>query len=119
MRGPQPEDPADRERVRRLLLAAPWKSATSPRYRHLPHQYSLRRLWVTDADFLWCVEHIRTFGYDEHFIGKWWRYYDLPDADGRTVHQYWAMGNPPPASLINRAVRRAPTPEPQLRFAFD
>ena len=35
--------------------AHPWKSATSKRYEKLPHQYTLRKQWANDEDFIWCV----------------------------------------------------------------
>ena len=38
LRGPQPEDPEERTLIVELLLAHPWKSATSARYEKLPHQ---------------------------------------------------------------------------------
>jgi hypothetical protein len=113
MRGPQPEDPADRTRITALLLAHPWKAATSARYRHLPHEYTLRRQWACSEDFVWCVEHMRRVGYEQYFIGRVWTYYDIGE------HQYWTMGSPVTETLlINRAVRREPTPEPQRRFDF-
>lgn len=102
-----PEVPEDRERVRRLLLAHPWKSATSKRYKRLPHQYSLRRRWPNDADFCWVVEYIRRIGYQKFFIGRTWTYYDIGE------YQYWDCGgelHPTGTQVkvegINRAVRR-------------
>ena len=84
-----------------LLLAHPWKSATSKRYEKLPHQYTLRKQWANDEEFLWCVEYIRRVGYEKHFIGRVWIYYDIGE------HQYWDCGGPVAGvGLINRAVRR-------------
>ena len=105
LRGPQPEDPDERMLIEELLLAHPWKSATSKRYEKLPHQYTLRKQWANDASFDWIVAHIRAVGYQQQFIGRIWTYYDVC-GDGGT-HQYWTMGDPvPKTTLINRAVRR-------------
>ena len=101
LRGPQPESSSDRERAERLLLSHPWKSATSKRYEKLPHQYTLRKQWADDEDFIWCVEYIGRVGYQVRFIGRVWTYYDVDE------YQYWTMGSPvPETTLINRAVRR-------------
>jgi hypothetical protein len=103
LRGPQPEDPEQRMRIAELLLAHPWKSATSKRYAKLPHQYTLRKQWANDEDFIWCVEYIRRVGYQERFIGRVWTYLDVGE------FQYWTMGSPvPETTLINRALRRPP-----------
>ena len=108
LRGPQPEDPEELMLIVELLLAHPWKSATSKRYEKLPHQYTLRRQWANDADFVWCVEYIRRVGYEQHFIGRVWIYYDIGE------HQYWDCGGDPrgpvgartTVSLINRALKK-------------
>ena len=87
-----------------LLLAHPWKSATSKRYEKLPHQYTLRKQWADDQAFLWVVAHIRATGYEKFFIGRVWIYYDIGG------HQYWDCGGPVSGvGLINRAVRRPPS----------
>ena len=100
VRGPQPEHPEDRARAERLLLAHPWKSATSKKYEKLPHQYSLRRHWDV-ADFEWVLQYIRRVGYEQWFIGRVWIYYDIGE------HQYWDCGGPvSDCGLINRALRR-------------
>jgi hypothetical protein len=67
---PPPIDPADFERLRRLLETAEWIFAKSqPRN---PHCYSLRRKWASDEDFVWCVETIRTHGVREKFKKSWY-----------------------------------------------
>ncbi len=105
LRGPGVELPEERARVERLLLAHPWKSATSKRYEKLPHQYTLRKQWANDQDFVWCVEYIRRVGYQERFIGRVWTYLDVCSDAG--WYQYWTMGGPvSETTLINRAVRR-------------
>ncbi len=104
LRGPQPEDPYDRLRAVHLLLSHPWKSATSKRYAALPHQYSLRRYWV-ESDFLWVAAHIQATGYEQHFIGRIWIYYNADS--GGVTYQHWNCDGPVEQSpLINRAVCR-------------
>jgi hypothetical protein len=100
LRGPGTELPEDRKRIAALLLGHPWKSATSKRYKKLPHQYTLRKQWADDSAFVWCVEYIRQAGYEKYFIGRVWIYYDIGE------HQYWDCGGPVAnVGLINRAVR--------------
>lgn len=100
LRGPQPETPEERMLIVELLLGHPWKSATSAKYKKLPHQYSLRRHW-DDEEFAWAVTYITRVGYEQHFIGRVWIYYDIGE------HQYWDCGGPVAnVGLINRAVRR-------------
>ena len=101
LRGPQPEDPEDRMNVVELLLAHPWKTATSKRYEKLPHQYTLRHQWLDDEAFLWVVSHIRNVGYEKYFIGRVWIYYDIGDM------QYWDCGGElHTIEGLNRAVRK-------------
>ena len=99
LRGPQPERPEDRERVTQLLLSHPWKVAkTMPK---IPPEYTLRRLWLNDGDFIWTTEYIRHVGYQEPFAGRTWIYYDVGE------HQYWDCGGPvADVGLINRAVKK-------------
>lgn len=85
-RGPQEEDPEERMIAVQLLLAHPWRSATSKRYEKLPHQYTLRHQWPNDDDFCWVVNYIRRVGYEQAFIGRVWIYYDIGD------YQYWDCG---------------------------
>ena len=100
LRGPAPEDPDERMRIVELLLAHPWKAATSAKYKKLPHEYSLRRHW-NDQEFVWAVEYIRRVGYERRFIGRIWTYLDVGEL------QYWDCGSPvEKVGLINRAVRR-------------
>ena len=108
LRGPQPEQPADRARIEALLLGHLWKRATSAKYEKLPHAYTLRRTWASDEEFIWTVEYIRRVGYEQQFIGRVWVYYDIGE------WQFWDCGGPVSGvGLINRAVRRpAPAPRP-------
>lgn len=101
LRGPQPEDPEERMMAAEYLLGARWKSATSDKFKKLPHQYSLRKWWSDEEAYEWCIEYIRRVGYEKFFIGRLWVYYDIGE------HQYWDCGGPVSAcGLINRAVRR-------------
>jgi hypothetical protein len=104
LRGPQPEEPADRARAEHLLLSHPWKTASS--MPTIPHSYSLRRLWSDDDDFVWVVDHLQAVGYEELFgsLGIF-VYYDIAE------YQHWVCGGdarkgPAVVGLINRAVRR-------------
>ena len=59
----------------------------------------LRRTWDNDEDFIWSVEYIRRVGYQKHFIGRVWIYYDIGEL------QYWDCGGPvADVGLINRAI---------------
>jgi hypothetical protein len=102
LRGPTAvEDPEERMKIVELLLAHPWQKATSKRYEKLPHEYTLRRLWSDNDEFNWCAHYIQRVGYEQHFIGRVWTYYDIGE------HQYWNCDGPLEKSpLINRAVRR-------------
>lgn len=102
----QPESEEDQARIRSLLLGHPWKAAkTMPT---IPHEYTLRRLWANDEDFVWCVDHIRRVGYEQRFGGRVFVYYDIDE------HQYFPTDGDPrgpvgartTVNLINRAVRR-------------
>lgn len=107
LRGPLPEEPEERRLIVELLLGHPWKSATSAKYKTLPHQYSLRRHW-DDREFVSAVEYIRRVGYEQHFIGRVRIYYDIGE------HQYWdcvgdrrgPVGARITVSLINRALKK-------------
>ncbi len=112
LRGPQPERPEDRERIERLLLGHPWKTATSmPK---IPHEYTLRRLWHDDGAFIRCVDYIRAVGYEARFGGQVYKYYDIAE------HQYFPcfgdtvspIESKNAAILINRAVKKKPSQRP-------
>ncbi len=107
LRGPGEEVPEDRARIERLLLGHPWRVAKS--MPTIPHEYTLRRLWQNDGDFIWCVDHIRSVGYEQRFGGRIFVYYDIGE------HQYFATdgnvrgpaGARTTVNLINRAALRA------------
>ena len=75
LRGPQPERPEDRARLEKLMAAHPWRVAkTMPK---IPHEYTLRRLWLNDEDFIWAVEYIRRVGYEHRFGGRVFIYWNF------------------------------------------
>lgn len=85
---------ADVERAAHLLATAPWTFAKT--MAHNPHEYTQRKHWH-DADFAFCVEHIRRWGYRQQY-GKG-TYVVLDSGD----HFHWSMGWPTPSTiLINR-----------------
>ncbi len=106
LRGPQPESPEEQARIGHLLLSHPWKVAKS--MPQIPHEYTLRRLWANDEDFVWAVEHIRRVGYERRFGGRVFIYYDIGE------HQYFPTDGDPrgpvgartTVNLINRAVKK-------------
>jgi len=75
------EEPFDR--FARLVAAMPFQVAvTMPEN---PHSYTLRRKWDDDADFVFCVNFIRSDGYKARF-GR----YDFPQLDCGEFF-YWTM----------------------------
>ena len=90
-----PESPAGLARVSGDLAAQQWIFAkTMPEN---PHEYTLRREWADDADFVRAVLFIRAHGYQNLFEGYW---YTQLDVGG---HTYWTMGAPVEETiLINR-----------------
>jgi hypothetical protein len=118
LRPAQPESAVDRARCVELLLGHPWKAAKHARYKKLPHEYTLRKHWLNDDDFVWCVEHMREVGYEVFFLGRTWIYYDFGP------HHYWDYGTGDPRStdpkirtiLINRALVVPSTQEPDPKL---
>ncbi len=86
------------EEVGRLLQAQRWIFAkTMPQN---PHEYTLRRNWQHDAEFVQVVQYIRKHGYSALFRGRPYTQLNVND------HFYWTMGSPIPETiLINRKVR--------------
>ena len=89
------EMPEGLERVAHDLAAAHWIFAnTMPEN---PHEYTLRREWTSDADFVRAVLFIREHGYRNLFEGHWYTQLDVDE------HTYWTMGAPVEETiLINR-----------------
>jgi hypothetical protein len=110
---------ADLTRLEDILInRARWKIATT--MMDNPHCYTLRRTWkapdLSDADFRWTVQVIRTIGDRERFPpapapnGRWYTVLNLRDA------KYWTMCWPidyssgaPWTILINRKPPRLAT----------
>lgn len=91
-------------RVRSIIRKSFWKFAkTMP---HIPHFYTLREKAELDEEFVFLVEFIRRYGYDEPWGRRIHRYLDL---DG---WKYWTMGaRVESTTVINRA-RLGRHPEP-------
>ena len=83
------------EHVAHDLAAQQWIFAkTMPEN---PHEYTLRREWASDADFVRAVLFIREHGYQNLFEGRWYTQLDVGE------HTYWTMGAPVEETiLINR-----------------
>ena len=84
------------ENIVSTILEQDWTFAkTMPQ---MPHEYSLRKKWKDEQDFIKAVLFIREHGYEKRFGSKTYRYYDI---EGMC---YWTMGNPIDKTiLINRA----------------
>ena len=85
------------QRIGRMLLGQKWIFAkTMP---HNPHEYTLRKLWTSDADFVHTVEYIRAYGYRASYQGRPYVQLNVND------RFYWTMGAPiKDTILINRKV---------------
>jgi hypothetical protein len=105
-RGPVSPPADEPARVAGLLAVCPWVFAkTMP---HNPHEYTLRRAWERDGDFVPVVQFIRFYGYVERFPdpANGWPYVMMKV--GR--FKYWTMGDrcepgpygPGDTILINR-----------------
>lgn len=80
----------DFERVSALLAAQTWTFAkTMP---HNPHEYSVRKNWANDDDFVFVVQYIRDNGYTGQFEGRTYTYLNV------NGYFYWTMG-----ASINKA----------------
>lgn len=63
-----------------------------------PHEYTLRKHWENEDDFVEAVELIRQYGYKTKFKGNTYTQFNV------LGHFYWSMGAPVPITiLINRA----------------
>jgi hypothetical protein len=92
---PSEQSRHDLDTVRDLLLAQRWIFArTMPAN---PHEYTLRKLWTDDADFVRTVQFIRRHGYQTVYEGRPYTQFDL------NGHFYWTMGAAiEQTTLINR-----------------
>lgn len=63
-----------------------------------PHEYTLRKHWDSEEDFVEAVQLIRDYGYVTKFQGRKYTQFNV------LGHFYWSMGAPLPITiLINRA----------------
>src|SRR5688572_5621333 len=77
---------ADLERLQQLLGEQEWIFAkTMPQN---PHEYTLRRKWRSDDDFIFAVQIIRRHGYRQRWGKSYYTCLDVND------HFYWTMGWP-------------------------
>jgi hypothetical protein len=96
--------PAERqlERWREFIDAAGWRAATSPEYRLIPHEYTVRGRETAGKTvpvewFDWFADMIRAHGYKAKFTNPntgrtyTYTYLDAADGEGRW-HKYWHMG---------------------------
>ena len=104
--------PLDFEVIVGALVAQRYVFAkTMPQW---PHWYCLRREWVGVVDFEPVVQFMRDYGYDEDFLGKKTRRFNVGE------FKYWTMGEPLSATvLINRALIREPAGAPSTRACDD
>ncbi len=85
-----------KEKIEALLLANKWTFAKTMLYN--PHEYTLRKNWENDEEFVEVAQFIRDNGYTLMWWGRPYLCYDL---DGK---RYWTMGDPmETTTLINRA----------------
>ncbi|MEX2272567.1 MAG: hypothetical protein WD690_13935 [Vicinamibacterales bacterium] len=119
MRAARPLPPDDFEKLRRLLWAARWRTASS--MPSIPHSYTLRAWWNDDEAFRWCIAALRASGYHAKFGGRTYLYTDVDeyqvfDAAAAGPEEAWIDVmelDPRPGregqykvAGINRAVRR-------------
>jgi len=91
---------ADLEQVASDLAAQEWIFAkTMPTN---PHEYTLRKLWRKDEDFVRAVTCIRESGYVAMFRGRPYLQLDLGE------HFYWTMGAPIEKTILINRKRLAP-----------
>lgn len=68
-----------------------------------PHEYTLRKLWRSDPDFVRAVEFIRAHGYRNRFEGRSYTQLDVGE------HTYWTMGAPVEETILINRKRNAAT----------
>jgi hypothetical protein len=86
----------DRESIEAILTGQKFTFAKT--MANIPHEYTLRKNWASDQDFINVVNFIREHGKEERFFRKTFVYYYC------NGYKYWTMGNPMDITrLINRA----------------
>lgn len=79
-----------------------------------PHEYTLRKEWEAEEDFVSVVTYMRAHGYLSYFKG---RAYTQLNANG---HFHWTMGSPLPATiLINRKPLPSDVPYDAIAPVYD
>jgi hypothetical protein len=119
LRAARPLPPDEFERLRSLLWAARWRTASS--MPSIPHSYTLRKWWDNDEDFQWVIAALRRSGYHQTFGSRIYLYTDVDeyqvfDAAAAGPEETWIDVmelDPRPGregqykvAGINRAVRR-------------
>jgi hypothetical protein len=120
LRAARPLPPDEFERLRTLLWAARWRTASS--MPTIPHSYTLRKWWDDDEAFQWVIAALRRSGYHQKFGGRVYLYTDVDeyqvfDAAAAGPEETWIDVmelDPRPGregqykvAGINRAVRRS------------
>jgi hypothetical protein len=120
LRAARPLPPDEFEKLRTLLWAAPWRTASS--MPSIPHSYTLRKWWDDDAAFRWVIGALRRSGYHQKFGSRVYLYTDVDeyqvfDAAAAGPEDTWIdvmEKDPRPGRTnefrvvgINRAVRRS------------
>jgi len=81
-----------------------------------PHEYTLRKHWKNEDDFVEAVQLIRDYGYVIKFQGRKYTQFNV------LGHFYWSMGAPLPVTiLINRACidKDAKAPYDDISNSYD
>ena len=79
-----------------------------------PHEYTLRKLWQHDRNFVRAVQFIRKYGYPARFRRANYIQFNLNE------HFYWTMGAPIRETiLINRKVNVPPDPYDKIAETYD
>lgn len=84
------------EDIKHNISVHPWTFAKT--MASIPHEYTVRKQWESEADFEDFVVYIRENGYAEQFYSKTFIYLNI---DG---YKYWTMGaSVYETTIINRA----------------
>ena len=98
LRAARPLPPDEFEKLRSLLWAARWRTASS--MPTIPHSYTLRKWWDDDAAFQWVIAALRRSGYRQKFGGRIYLYTDV-DLDGDVYQVFDAAAAGPEDGWID------------------
>lgn len=98
LREARPLPPVEFEKLRRLLWAHRWRTASS--MPSIPHSYTLRKWWDNDEDFQWVIAALRRSGYHKKFGGRIYLYTDV-DLDGDVYQVFDAAAAGPEHTWID------------------